>query len=201
MTYSHTLDLPLKFILLDTEYTAWEGSQERKWSGPNEHKEIVQIGAILVDNAALTEIDMRKIYVKPTINPILSDYFIDLTGVTQDEVERSGATFPSALAQLKEWCGDTPVYSFGYDGVIMEENCALIKTIFPFSPAQFHDMRDFFKLHGIPADDYFSSTITEAFGKKSSYAGHDALNDVRTILDGLRALKAHLSSIPRTIEL
>jgi inhibitor of KinA sporulation pathway (predicted exonuclease) len=194
MTQSPALDLPSKFILLDTEYTAWEGSQERNWSGPNEHKEIVQIGAILVNNVALTEIDMRKIYVKPTINPILSDYFMQLTGVTQDDIEKSGVSYETALTQFKEWCGETPVYSFGYDGVIMEKNCTLLEISFPFSPAQFHDMRDFFKHHGIPADDYFSSTITEAFGQKSPYAGHDALNDVRTILDALRALKASLSS-------
>jgi hypothetical protein len=62
-------------------------------------------------------------------------------------------------------------------------------------------MRYFFKLHGIPADDYFSSTITEAFGQRSAHAGHDALNDVRTILDALRALKASLSSTPQAIEL
>ena len=28
--------LPDTFIIFDTEFTAWEGSQERKWSGENE---------------------------------------------------------------------------------------------------------------------------------------------------------------------
>ena len=40
--------LPEKFIIFDTEYTAWEGSQERNWSGDNEYMELVQIGALKV---------------------------------------------------------------------------------------------------------------------------------------------------------
>ena len=40
------LKLPPTIVLLDTEYTTWEGAQDRNWSGLNEHREIVQIGAI-----------------------------------------------------------------------------------------------------------------------------------------------------------
>ena len=40
--------LPDTFIIFDTEFTAWEGSQERKWSGENEFRELVQISAIRV---------------------------------------------------------------------------------------------------------------------------------------------------------
>lgn len=195
MAASHTLLLPSKFILFDTEFTTWEGAQERNWSGANEHMEIVQIGAILVDNTLLTEIDALKIYIKPTINPLLSDYFIHLTNITQNDVEQHGVTYPFALTQFKKWCGETPLYSFGCDGKIMKENCTLLKIPFPFPSAQFHDIRDIFTENNIETDNYSSGTITEAFGQKSAYRGHDALNDVRTILDGLRALKASLSPL------
>ena len=40
--------LPEKFIIFDTEYTAWEGSQERNWSDDDEYMELVQIGALKV---------------------------------------------------------------------------------------------------------------------------------------------------------
>lgn len=40
--------LPETFIIFDTEYTSWEGSQERNWNGENEFRELVQISAIRV---------------------------------------------------------------------------------------------------------------------------------------------------------
>ena len=40
--------LPETFIIFDTEFTAWKGSQERDWSGENEERELVQIGALKV---------------------------------------------------------------------------------------------------------------------------------------------------------
>ena len=41
-----------KIVVFDLEYTAWEGSMGRCWSEDWEHREIVQIGAVLVDAAA-----------------------------------------------------------------------------------------------------------------------------------------------------
>ena len=40
--------LPQSLIIYDTEYTSWQGSQERDWSGAREYQELVQIGAIHV---------------------------------------------------------------------------------------------------------------------------------------------------------
>ena len=36
------------FVLYDTEYTSWEGSLQRGWSRPDEHRELVQLSAIRV---------------------------------------------------------------------------------------------------------------------------------------------------------
>ena len=56
--------LPDTFIIFDTEFTAWEGSMQRGWSGQNEHREIVQISAIRIkkkkNNIAIT----KKCYTK-----------------------------------------------------------------------------------------------------------------------------------------
>ena len=46
---------PTEVVVFDTEFTAWQGSMERGWSGPGEHKEIVQIGAVLLDARTLAE--------------------------------------------------------------------------------------------------------------------------------------------------
>jgi len=68
------MELPETFIIYDTEYTSWEGAHARGWDGPGEEKELVQIGAIRVQN--FKEVDALLLYVQPRINPDLSDYFI-----------------------------------------------------------------------------------------------------------------------------
>jgi inhibitor of KinA sporulation pathway (predicted exonuclease) len=174
-------------ILLDTEFTAWEGSQEREWSGENEYREIVQIAAIRVDAVTLKELDSFSIFVKPKMNPKLSDYFIDLTGITQEKVDNDGIDFTSALALYKRWVGDFDTYSFGGDEVVIKENCELYNTPFLF-PNRFFDIRTIFQKYGIPAKNYNSGSIVQAFGEEPTRQAHEALNDVRTILDGLRLL-------------
>ena len=52
-----SLNLQPKIIIFDTEFTAWEGSLARNWNGPGEYREIIQIGAILVDTQNLQELD------------------------------------------------------------------------------------------------------------------------------------------------
>lgn len=181
--------LPPKFVLYDSEYTSWQGAQEREWTGPHEYREIVQMGAIKVDNPSLAETDALEILVKPRYNPALSDFFINLTGITQAEVDDKGVDFPAALTKFKSWCGDLPIYSFGRDGQVVLENCALSNIPCPFSVSQFHNIREFFKQHGIPADDYLSSNIVEAFGKRPTRREHQALDDARSILDGLKEVR------------
>ena len=64
------------FIIYDTEFTAWPGSQERNWNLPNEHRELVAIGALKIkkenDNYVIE--DSIKILFIPKINCILSRY-------------------------------------------------------------------------------------------------------------------------------
>ena len=37
------------FILFDTEFTAWEGSQERNWSLEWEYRELISVSALKVE--------------------------------------------------------------------------------------------------------------------------------------------------------
>ncbi|MES2953585.1 MAG: 3'-5' exonuclease [Patescibacteria group bacterium] len=180
--------LPPEFILFDTEYTTWEGTHERNWSGPNEYREIVQIGAIRIKGAAMLEVDSCLLYTKPLKNPILSAYFTELTGISQETVEKEGLPFAAALDRFKTWCGETTLYSYGNDGTILEENCVLIDTRNPFSPSDFSDIRTVFEQNGIDTKGYISSTIVRAFGKEPTRRGHDALSDARLILDALHEL-------------
>lgn len=183
-------ELPVQFILFDTEYTTWEGAQERKWTGAGEYREIVQIGAVRVNGATFAEEgEAFDVLVKPVLNPALSGFFTKLTGITQEVIERGGTDFPSAIRRFVEWSGELPLASWDNDPMMLAENCHLAAIPFPFRPERFFDIRTVFGAGGIRADQYFSSTIVRAFGKEPVRKGHSGLNDSRTILDGLRLLR------------
>ena len=56
----------------------------RGWPGPGEFREVVEIGlVILSDDVTLAEIDHVQVYAKPILNPTLSAYFTNLTGISQ----------------------------------------------------------------------------------------------------------------------
>ena len=71
------------FVAVDLKYTSWEGSLERGWSRPHEHREVVQIGAVRLDAGnGFAEVDALDVLVRPQRNPVLSEYFVALTGIT-----------------------------------------------------------------------------------------------------------------------
>ena len=71
------------FAIMDLEWTSWEGASERRWSGPGEEMEIVQVGALkLRDDETLTETDTLHVLVTPRIAPDLSDYCSQFNGLT-----------------------------------------------------------------------------------------------------------------------
>ena len=94
-----TLPTKGKMVVFDLEYTAWDGSLANNWSRPGEHREIVQIGAVKLDATdGMVELDSFECLVMPKNNPILSDYFIELTGITQDRVDSHGVSFSEMLS-------------------------------------------------------------------------------------------------------
>lgn len=178
--------MPREFVIFDTEYTTWEGALQRGWSGENEFREIVQIGAIRVKD--LKEVDCFEKFVVPVKNPNLSQFFVELTGVTQEEVDEKGVSFREAVAEFGSWIDGLDCYSYARDIDVWKENADLLEQSLPFSEEKFHDVRDVFNVAGIDTTQYSSGTIPKAFGKTPPPYGHNALNDARSILIALNAL-------------
>ena len=106
------LDGPV--VVFDLEWTAWEGSRERNWSGPREEREIIEIGAVKLDGAnGLTDIVRFENLVRPTLNPIVSSYFTDLTGITQTLIDNEAMPFRDAITLF----ASARVVSIPYRGV------------------------------------------------------------------------------------
>ncbi len=91
-------------ILFDLEATCWEDKEFQK-----EHSEIIEIGAVKFDCKSFEIESTFQTVVKPTIQPILSDYCINLTSISQDEVG-TAILFPEAYNTFMEWAKDCPLF-------------------------------------------------------------------------------------------
>lgn len=185
-------------IVFDTEYTSWEGSNERKHSGENEHREIIQIGAIKLrkENNKYCVIDkinnIGYIYVKPKINTVLSEYITNLTGITNQNIIDEGYTFEEALKIFSQFCGNNQVYSYGDDfNDVIVENINLYTSRFP---GKFNynflnnlyenskDIRKLFDYNGINTNKYTSGEVYKSLNiKVENENNHFAIWDCLSI--------------------
>ncbi|KIF74944.1 exonuclease [Streptomyces sp. 150FB] len=109
------------FVLFDLEFTSWAGALEQGWSAPGQLREIVQIGALRIGDD-YSVVEEYEVLVRPVVNPELSPYFTDLTGVTQEMVDREGIAPAQALGDFLGFCQGQSALSYGNDMVVIGEN-------------------------------------------------------------------------------
>ena len=190
----------MSFVIFDTEYTTWPGCQEKGWSG-NQKKEIVQIGALKIsDQLEVTE--ELNILCRPVINPILSDYFIELTHITNERVQKQGIPFPTAYQKFESFVGNDVCYSHSWgseylnksDGNIMDENI-LLNNMSVLKKITYRNIAfifaELYKNNGIKIQKQCSGEIVKLLGiedrvKRLNLDTHNALYDVYSILEGLK---------------
>jgi inhibitor of KinA sporulation pathway (predicted exonuclease) len=179
-----TIPRPIEAAALtvfDLEYTAWECSMARHWLTPGEFKEVVQIGAVRLDGRTLAVLGEFDLLVKPRINPALSSYFEQLTGITSAEVAVRGVDFHEAYARFAEFAGDGPICAFGHDEWILEENLRLYGiTDFRALP-RFQDLRSWFAACNVDPRGLHSCEIAPSLGLAFQGRAHNALDDARSM--------------------
>lgn len=84
------------YVIIDFEATCKEVND------PGYPHEIIEFPAVLVDTEKLIVIDSFQSYVKPVVNPKLSTFCINLTGITQEQVD-SADEFPMVLDEFEAW--------------------------------------------------------------------------------------------------
>ncbi|MEO1529548.1 MAG: 3'-5' exonuclease [Planctomycetota bacterium] len=174
-------------ILFDLEFTAWEGSQNRNWSGTDEHREIVQIGALCLDTENLLELATFERLVQPRINPRLSTYFTDLTGISNEDVQVSGVPFAHAFQDFLDFASARCFFCYGTDEDVLRENLLLNKMFLTGLP-MVHDLRNWFRGHGVDVENVNSGHLTNALGCQTpvNHREHNALSDCRSILNAVK---------------
>lgn len=195
------MKLPNLLVIYDTEFTAWPGSNERGWSQPWENRELIQLAAIKVQvsDCGVTTLASFNELIKPVKNPVLSDYIVDLTGITQDMVDNLGVDFSSALALFKQFSDDgtIPCVAWGNDSDVVRENCQLFDMPYPRFNGGFGDLHRLAKVHDLPGVGKCSGELASFLGLELEGKNHNALFDVRSIV---LALNHWLSSGNLTVE-
>lgn len=84
------------YLVLDFEATC------NTVNAPDYPHEIIEFPAVLVSSISKTVVDTFQSYVRPEINPTLSNFCVELTGITQATVDAAD-TFPVVLKKFEEW--------------------------------------------------------------------------------------------------
>ena len=182
--------MPQQAIIFDTEFTAWKGSMERLWSGPGEYREVVQIGAVAIDVDTFAETDSFLVLIKPVHNPVLSDYLVDLTRITNARLQAEGVDFHTGVARFVEFIAGRRMFCYGRDDKILAANARLLeeRTVWPRVPAV--DLKDWLVEIGIPLSGVHSGTLAQHVGSSAQGVAHDALVDSRSLAEAIRYLVA-----------
>ncbi len=176
-------------VVFDLEFTAWPGSMARGWTGPGEYREVVQIGAVRAQfGSDLEVLDRFDQLVQPRVNPVLSEYLTELTGITQAAVDHTGVDFPNALAAFAGFCGDgVPIASNGTDLGVLQENCRLCRCALPLAVERFVNVRPLLS-RAAGWRTISSCDLPKAFPDVPQLPPHNALADALMIVHAL----AHL---------
>ena len=75
-----------------------------RWTRPGEHTEIVQIGAVKLDAETLKITDEFECLVRPRVNPVLSQYLTDLTGITNAMLDAKGGGLHHGVSGVSRFC-------------------------------------------------------------------------------------------------
>lgn len=183
-------------VLFDTEFTAWPGSMANRWLKPGEFREIVQIGAVKIDAKSLAMVAEFEVLVRPRFNPVLSDYFVELTGITNDAVKARGVDFREAYDRFVEFVGSDQMGAFGRDDLVLVENLDLhgIGDAPPLS--EHRNIVPWLRENGIVTAGLHACDVAEVCGVKFDGRKHDALDDARSLALGVKALIARGASNP-----
>ena len=88
-----------EYIVFDLEATCWE-----KGTRPD-RMETIEIGAVRIGAPAWTPTAEFSRFVRPTAEPVLSDFCTSLTGIAQGDVDAADE-FPAVFHDFLGWCGD-----------------------------------------------------------------------------------------------
>lgn len=166
------------YILIDFEATCWDIETLAE-------NEIIEIGAALI-NEKFEIINTFDIFVRPLLNPTLSDFCKKLTSITQEDIDNA-QMFPDAWrsfeAEIKKHTNimikDLLFCSWGYyDNNQLKHDCQLHNIKHPFN-LHFSIKHLFAERHNIKPCGTIQAL--KIMGMKFEGTHHRAIDDIKNI--------------------
>ena len=159
----------MNYIVLDMEWNQpWPGSpSSRKVLPVAIRGEIIQIGAVRVTEDREVA-DEFQVLIKPKYYRHLNRRVSKLTGIKEARLKDEGISFPDAMHQFREWCGEDIIFlTWGFDDIgILKENLRLFGMEESWTA----------QTDGSTSQKALSKAL-EIFGIEPSRPAHDALGD------------------------
>lgn len=120
-----------KVLVLDIEHTCTNNN-----SIPREEREIIELGAVLIDTKQYHVIDEFQSLIRPIRHPLISNFCAELTGIKQSELEES-EPFQNIFKGFLNWLppeDELLLVTWGsYDLIQINIDCSF-HQLTPFSP-------------------------------------------------------------------
>ena len=94
---AHNLNKYQHILVVDLEATCGD-----RQTIPRHQMETIEIGAVMVDRETLSIVDEFQTFIKPVRHPILTEFCLQLTSITQAQVD-TALTFPDAIDLWQPW--------------------------------------------------------------------------------------------------
>lgn len=155
------------------------------------HHEIIEFPMVLVNTHTLEIVDSFQEYVKPELNPQLSDFCVKLTGITQKMVDEAD-TFPGVLQRAVTWLQERELgtkykYAILTDGAwdmskFLNIQCRISRIRYPhFAKKWINIRKSYGNFYKVPRTQTKLSTMLEKMGLKYEGRPHSGLDDSRNI--------------------
>ena len=182
-------------VVFDLEFTAWEGSMANHWLRPGEFQEIVQIGAVKVD-ADFNAGETFDMLVRPRLNPVLSPYIEELTGITNDELRARGVDFAEAYRDFVAFSDGLPIVAFGRDDLVLIDNLRLYGMSDAPPLPLYINATIWLAEQGLDMRGLHACDVAPSAGVSFSGHKHNGLDDALSVAAGIAALIARGARAP-----
>jgi len=159
----------------------------RRWLAPGEFKEVIQIGAVRV-TSDFSLIETFECLVRPRVNPVLSRYIENLTGISNAAVAARGLDFAEAYERFVAFAGSLPLLAFGRDDLILRDNLRLYGLTSASAMPPVVDIRRWLIANGIDVKGMHACDVGPRAGVAFDGHTHDGLADALSVAAGIRAL-------------
>jgi 3'-5' exoribonuclease 1 len=141
---------------------------------PRHQMETIEIGAVMVSMESLAIVDEFQTFIKPLRHPILTEFCLQLTSITQSQVD-TAPTFPDAIKLWQPWLSKFDKTIFGswgdYDRKQLQQDSKHHRIDLPYPVSSNH----------INLKEIFSTTQ----GLNKRYGMAQALNLAQIELTGI----------------